>query len=90
MAFVKAGVPKLEMGYEFMDGDPIAREAEPAWPDYRLCILRKHQRDDEPAIRKLGWTVWDLSPYENDKGEPVKPQGADWKELWQRALERGM
>ncbi|EGK08137.1 DEAD/DEAH box helicase domain protein, partial [Desmospora sp. 8437] len=86
----KAGVPVPEVGYEFMEEDRIVGEAELAWPEHKLCVLRKPQRIDAPAIRKQGWKIWDLSLYENEKDEPVKPEGTWWKELWQAELERGM
>lgn len=55
---VQSGVPKPEVGYEFLEGGRIVGEAELAWPEQRLCVLFGQQVSDQDAIRALGWKVW--------------------------------
>jgi superfamily II DNA or RNA helicase len=89
VSLAEAGAPTPEVGFEFMDEGRIVGEAELAWPDRRICVLRSPQRMDAAEIKEMGWRIWDLSSFENEQGDLVKPEGVDWKQLWKNVWEKG-
>lgn len=76
---VSAGVPRPEVGYEWMENDEIIAEAELVWPEQKICVLTPAQSEDRDVIQQRGWTVWDLP---SDHGEQV-----DWFRLWQEQMQ---
>ncbi|MFC7443153.1 DEAD/DEAH box helicase [Laceyella putida] len=86
VALARSGVPLPEVGYEFLENDEIVDEAELAWPNEKICILRKVQYEDVEQIKKLGWTVWDLQKYSLEVESPESISDVNWSEMWDQLV----
>lgn len=61
---VRNGAPLPVVGYELADGNGrVIAEAEIAWPDYKVGILRPEQADSAGRFEKDGWRIFTATDF---------------------------